>query len=574
MVLLVIVARLVDVQVVHSSQYRAEGSQELARVIALPALRGGIYDRQGQVLAVSIPTKMVVADDFQVAQPKAEASELAPLVGMSAPTLARKLRERSGYVPLARTVSESTGAAIAGKDFPGITLLDSSKRVMPNGQLASSWLGSLNAAGAGSGGIEYQYNRLLGGRSGRETLLEAPSGMPLPTAPLDKSPSRPGTGLELTVDEPLQYETEQALAAEIESSKALSGTAVVMDVRTGQVLSMANLVAKDPGTGTPPSSGVIPIGKSGPVAEASSNLALTQSFEPGSVFKLVTFSGALQDGLITPSSTFTVPDQISIDGVPFHDAEAHPTEHLSAAQVLAQSSNIGTSEIAFRLGERRLLQQVRHLGFGEPTGLHFPGEQSGLLATAKSWSVTDRVDVPIGQVDSVTAMQVLDAYNAVANGGVLVQPRLVRGTVASDGSVSPTAPSRSRRVFSESTSVKLTGMLEQVVASGTGTSAVVPGYTVAGKTGTAEIPGPGGYLPGAYMATFVGFAPASHPTLSAIVVLNRPTPIYGGSVAAPVFAQIMSYALHRYDIPTTPGASTQQPSPSSSDATSQQQDVT
>jgi len=218
---------------------------------------------------------------------------------------------------------------------------------------------------------------------------------------------------------------------------------------------------------------------------------------------------------------------------------------------------------------------VRNLGFGQYTGLGFPGESPGLLATAAQWEPTDYVSLPIGQVDAVNALQMLDAYNAVANGGVYVQPKLVEANVSAGGTVTKTPPSPTHQAFSPSVDSALTSMLEQVVATGTGTGASVPGYTVAGKTGTAQIPtqGKDSYVTGAYMASFVGFAPAVNPTLSIIVVLNRPTPIFGGTVAAPVFSQIMSYALHRYDIPTTPGAATTPPSPTES-ASSQAQDIT
>ena len=305
---------------------------------------------------------------------------------------------------------------------------------------------------------------------------------------------------------------------------------------------------------------------------------MTQLYEPGSVFKLVTFSAALQDGLINPNSEFTVPDQISLDGSTFHDAEPHPTEQLSATQILAQSSNIGTRTIAQGVGEQRLLNQVKALGFGQSTGLDFPGESAGLLATAAQWEPTDYVSLPIGQVDAVSALQVLDAYNAVANGGTYVAPKLVQATVSPSGALTKTAPSATHQVFSPSVDSELSTMLEQVVNQGTGTSAAVPGYTVAGKTGTAQIPTTGhdSYVTGAYMASFVGFAPAANPTLSMIVVLDRPTPIFGGTVAAPVFSQIMSYALHRYDIPTTPGAQTPATTPGSTPTSTsdQAQDIT
>lgn len=563
--LAVLTVRLVQVQVLRAPMYHRMASRQLTTTVPIPALRGDIYDRNGTELAASVPTKDVYVDDYQVTDPRAEARALSPLLHVAVPTLAAELHRPSGYVALAKQVPEAEAAKVAADGFPGVWLVDDARRVYPEGQLARPVLGTVSTANSDRGvsGLEYEYNPEQAGRSGAEKLLESPGGVPLPETPvIDETRPRAGEGLELTLDVPLQYETEQALGAEIASSHALSGTAVVMDVRTGQILSMANLVATARGAtqaacgGGSPGAPVVP-----GVAEAPCNIADDQLYEPGSVFKLVTFSAALQDGLINPDSTFSVPDRITLDGSVFHDAEVHPTETLSATEILAQSSNVGTSEIAQMLGESRLLAQVKDLGFGEPTGMAFPGETPGLLATAAQWEPTDLVSLPIGQVDAVSAQQVLDAYNAVADGGVYVAPKLVRATVGAGGALRATAPSATHRVIAPATDAELNAMLQQVVLVGTGTSAVVPGYTVAGKTGTAQIPTPGkdSYEAGAYMATFVGYAPADHPVLSAIVVLRRPTPIFGGTVAAPVFSQIMRYALHRYDIPTTPGASTHAP---------------
>ncbi len=584
--MLLIVARLVDVQVLRSGSYQSAARGESSISVSLPALRGAIYDRDGSPLAVSVPTDDVVADDFQIAHPVQTALALSHLIDVPATTLAAELHRRTGYVVVARQLSKSTGQTISADAFPGISLIADSKRVVPNGNLAAPVVGFTNAAGTGAAGLEYGDNTTLAGNSGKYTYMESPSGVTLPQSPVTQQvASSPGTGLELTLDSKLQYESEQSLAKAIETSNSVSGTAVVMDVKTGQILSMANLVATHPAAlgATPPAApvdpgGVVPIGPNDAVNEAQSNLAVTQLYEPGSVFKLVTFSAALQDGLINPNSEFTVPDQISLDGSTFHDADPHPTEQLTATQILAQSSNIGTSEIAQGVGEQRLLNQVKTLGFGQSTGLDFPGSSQGLLATAAQWEPTDFVSLPIGQVDAVPALQVLDAYNAVANGGTYVAPKLVQATVSPSEAVTKTAPSATHQVFSPTVDSELTTMLEQVVNEGTGTSAAVPGYTVAGKTGTAQIPttGKDSYVTGAYMASFVGFAPAANPTLSMIVVLDRPTPIFGGTVAAPVFSQIMSYALHRYDIPTTPGVQTAPSTPGTSteSAAAQAQDIT
>jgi cell division protein FtsI (penicillin-binding protein 3) len=584
--MLLVVARLIDVQVLHSGGYQAAARGESAISVSLTPLRGGIYDRAGAPLALSVPTDDIVADDFQIPHPVQTAKALSPIIHVPVATLAAQLHRKSGYVVLARQVPQATGQTIAADAFPGISLIADSKREVPNGNLAAPVVGFTNAANKGAAGLEYEYNTVEAGTPGKETIMESPSGVAIPQSPVtNQVASSPGTGIELTLDSQLQYESEQALAKAIETSNSTGGTAVVMDVKTGQILSMANLTATHPAAlGSPPATtpvdpgGVVPIGPKDAVDEAQSNLAVTQLYEPGSVFKLVTFSAALQNSLINPNTVFTVPDQIMLDGSSFHDAEPHPTEQLTATQILAQSSNIGTGLIAQGVGEQRLLDQVKALGFGKSTGLNFPGESPGLLATAAQWEPTDYVSLPIGQVDAVSALQVLDAYNAVANGGTYVAPKLVQATVSPSGAVTASPPSATHQVFSPSVDSELSTMLTQVVNQGTGTSAAVPGYTVAGKTGTAQIPTAGhdSYVPGAYMASFVGYAPAVNPTLSMIVVLNRPTPIFGGTVAAPVFSQIMSYALHRYDIPTTPGAQAPPTTPGTTppSTSDQTQDIT
>jgi cell division protein FtsI/penicillin-binding protein 2 len=540
-VFLVIAGRLVIVQGFSGAYYSSKSAQEVTSVVPVAADRGGIFDRNGAVLATSVPRTTIVADPFLIHHPDTEAAALAPVLGLAEAAVRKDLTEHSGFVYLAHKVGSAEAKAVGNLNLVGINLLPDTERVDPAGQLAAPVIGEVGAENTGLSGLEYQYNGLLGGQSGTDKI-EQLNGVTLPGSTSPLSPSAAGTGIELTLDEPLQYVTEQALGSEIVASHAKSGTAIVMNTHTGDILAMANLVA-DPATHQ--------------AVEAPSNLALTNVYEPGSVFKLVTFSAALQDGIITPSQVFTVPNSLTIDDWVFHDAETHPTEQLSATQILAQSSNIGTIEIAQRLGQSRLAAQIQALGFGEPTGLDYPDESDGLVKrNPATWSASDIGSTPIGQDDAVTAQQVLDMVNTVATGGVYVPPRLVQATVDDDGILRPTPRTTTHRALSKEVSSELTTMMEQVVQDGTAVAAGVPGYNVAGKTGTAQIPGNGGYIPGAYMATFAGFAPAERPALSAIVVLNRPQPIYGGTVAAPVFSEIMQYALHRYDIPTSPGGGT------------------
>ena len=558
--LAVITIRLVDIQVRRHDQYQHAAKQQLRRVIETPAIRGGVFDRNGAVLAMSVPTKTVIADNFQIDHPAAEAKALAPILGQPADVLEAQLSKRTGYVVLTKDLSLSKAAILAKDALPGITMIDSSVRHVPNGSLAQSVIGMTNASGAGAAGLEYQHQSLLAGISGSTTLLQTPYGVALPQGGAHRTKTAvAGRGIELTLDQPLQYVTEEALGRQIAATNALSGTAIVMDVKTGQVLAMANLVS------TTPQSGPIetPLASQNPsstpgVAQAQNNLAVTQPYEPGSVFKIVPFSAALESGQINPTTTFGVPDQIELGGKNFHDAEPHAPMSMTATDILTESSNIGTYMIARSLGETRMLAQVQRLGFGQPTGLGFPGESAGLLMNASRWQATDMAALPIGQVDATTPLQVLDAYNSVANGGEFVYPSLIRATVGADGKATPSKSGSSRRVMSATTAAQLTEMLHNVVVKGTGIEAAVPGYKVAGKTGTSQIPTPGqaSYVAGAYNATFVGFAPVDHPVLSALVVLQRPVGSYfGGAVSAPVFSKIMSYALHRYGVPTSAGAS-------------------
>jgi len=581
LVFLALVARLVAVQEFSHHQYAALSASEVSQTVTVPALRGGIYDRNGNVLAISVAKQTVVADPFLIKDPTAVASALAPVLGLPYDQLLADVSEDSGFVYLAHRVPDAVAAKVTALGLTGINLVDEPQRVEPDGVLAQPLLGTVGTDGTGLSGLEYQYQSSLAGQAGTTVVQQSPGGVTLPGSSTGGHPATPGTGLELTIDESVQYVSEQALAAEIVAAHAASGMAIVMDVKSGDILAMADLTATptgaagsagatgparattvaDPTTATATggsgatasaAASTLPSG----VEEAPSNSALTQVYEPGSVFKLVTFSSALADGLITPDQDFSVPDSLPMGTYTFHDAETHPTETLSATDILAQSSNVGTIKIAGELGETRLLQQISNLGFGHPTGLDFPGESEGLVPGLSQWTGTSIGSTPIGQDDAVTAQQVLDAYNAVANGGVFVQPRLVRGTVSADGTVRAAPAAATHEVIDPKTNAELVTMLESVVKSGTGDEAAIDGYTVAGKTGTAQIPDPDhlGYIPGAFVGSFAGFAPAEDPVLSAIVVLEHPTPIYGGAVAAPVFSTIMEYALHHYGIPTTTAA--------------------
>jgi cell division protein FtsI (penicillin-binding protein 3) len=548
-----LIARLAIIQVGSGNYYSKLSTQQVRTDIKVPSLRGGIFDRNGNILAISSPTSEVIADDFQISHPVAEAAALAPFVHVRASLLARELRRNSGYVILNANLGIAAGHRLSAQAFPGIVVLDSAQRTQPNGTIATSLIGGINAAGSGSAGLEYQYQHLLAGVAGAERVFASPSGVNLPNSRVSIiKKSTPGVGLELSIDTSLQFVVEQALGEQLRATGGVTGTAVVMDVKSGEILASASLVNTKVRAGVlgPFASWGQPIGVPG-IEQTINNLAVSQVYEPGSVFKIVPFSASLDAGLISPTTHFSIPYATTVGGRVFHDAEHHGLLNLTATQILAQSSNIGTYEISRQVGEAGLLAQVERLGFGQVTALNYPGESAGLLVDAAHWHTSDLAALPIGQDDAVTPLQVLDAYNSIANDGIFVEPKLVRAYVSSNGTLRATAKSATHRALSVSVAQTLNQMLQQVVLQGTGTLALIPGYSVAGKTGTSQIPTPDhrSYIPGAYNASFVGFAPANNPVLSMIVIVQRPqTVIFGGSVAAPVFQRVMSYALHHYGI--------------------------
>jgi cell division protein FtsI (penicillin-binding protein 3) len=349
-----------------------------------------------------------------------------------------------------------------------------------------------------------------------------------------------GNDLILSLDQSLQYELERALVDAVGAATAKGGLAIVEDTRTGSILAMANVTGDGAGAARPSS-------------PTEHNRAVTDVYEPGSTNKVITMAGALEEGLVTPDSRFTVPDKYQVGNHLFSDHDPHPPTDWSVTDILTESSNVGTIMVAQKLGKERLDRYLRGFGFGKRTGIRFPGEPNGLLLDPDDWWVTSMGTVPIGNGLAVSALQMLQVYAAIANGGVWRPPVLVAATLDETGRRHDVPPGEPRRVVSPRTAALLNQMLRNVVREGTGTNASIPGYTVAGKTGTARKPleGARGYS-GTYVASFVGFVPAEDPRLAAVVILDEPTPIYGSQVAAPVFSRIMQYALRLERIPPPP----------------------
>ena len=540
MVLSLIAGRLVQLQGLDSSTYAAMAERQRLHTVALTAPRGEIVDRVGRPLAETVDARDVYADPEKVTAAATEAARLAPVLGLPAHALALELAKPTTFVYLARAVTPVLAGRVMDLELPGIGVLPTSKRLYPAGTLASNIVGFVNADSDGVSGLEASYNKLLSGRDGERTFETGLSGSPIPDGHDIVRPAVPGTGVQLTIDRDIQWEAQQAITAQVHAVHADSGTVVVMDPRTGRLLALAVAPGFDPNH------------YSDYPLSALGDPAVSDVYEPGSVNKVITMSAALQERLVTPQSPFVVPPQLHYAGFTFHDAEVHGTEHLTLAGILAKSSNIGTIEVARKIGAARLYHYLHAYGFGAPTGVGLPGDGSGLLPPLDQWSASTLPTVSFGQGVGVTALQVASVYATVANGGVRVTPQLVAGTVDPEGHVHPSPRPGRHRVISARVAAQLRDMLEAVTTNeGTAPLARIPGYRIAGKTGTANRPNNHGGYSG-YTSSFVGFGPADKPQLLVEVVLQNPrSGHYGGLVAAPVFHQVMAFALQTLRIPPT-----------------------
>ena len=552
-----IAARLVVLQVEQAPNLAERARRQLVRTDLLPAERGSIFDRTGRDLAISVQVPTIAADPRLVTDPRGEARLLSTLLNVDADVLEDRLsRPGAKFTYLARKVDEQTAKLVAerSRELPGVFSFLEPKRFLPAGSLAAPLLGRVGLDGEGLSGLEYQYRDVLAGTPGKLVTERDQQGREIPGGRIELDPSARGDDLVLTIDRSLQHETERRLAAQITATSAKGGIAVVMDTATGDLLSVANLVTEDLPDG--PRAASASDETSGPksapkVVPADKNQAVTNVYEPGSVAKLITVAGAIQDGKVRADDTLSVPNVIQVGDHTYTEHDPHPTAAWSVTDVVANSSNVGTIMIGQKLGKERFDSYLRSFGFGDRTGLGDPGESAGILLDPASYSSTSMGSFPIGQGIGVTAVQMLAAYNAVANGGTYVAPRLVRATVGPDGSQRPMPSPEPRQVISPQTAAEMTKMLTEVVRVGTGTLAAVDGYAVAGKTGTARKPlvGQRGYEDGAYVSSFAGFVPAEKPQLTAMVILDQPTPIFGGLVAAPVFADLARAALRELRIP-------------------------
>ncbi|WP_459077256.1 peptidoglycan D,D-transpeptidase FtsI family protein [Actinomadura chokoriensis] len=546
-VLSLFAGRLVQLQTIESGKYTEEAMRQRMQEITLPAVRGDITDAKGNPLAMTVEARAIYADPSLIRSGKRQAvvNALAPTLGLNPATLMKQLSKTgTRFVYLAHGVRPDQARLVTSWNFPGIGTLPEYRREYPNDSLAAGVIGFVNDTGKGAAGLESSLNDVLAGRAGWQRVEISLEGQHIPMGEDQKRPSVPGRGIRLTLELDLQFMAQEAIEKQVRATGARSGTVIVMDPRTGRLLAMASAPGFDPNR----------------YAESDRSRwgspLVQDAYEPGSTGKVVTAAAVMEHGGVTPQTPYTVPYMIKKYDVKFHDSHPHAPERLTFAGVLAKSSNVGTIMASESITPQRLYQTLRDFGFGQKTGLQLPGETPGLLEPPNKWWGTDRYPIAFGQTVSVNAVQMASVYATIANGGVRVAPTLVEGTVGEDDRFTPAPAPQRRQVISRKTARQISDMLEGVTTDeGTAPKAQIKGYRVAGKTGTAEIVNPrcGCYRGGGYTASFAGFAPADDPQLVVQVVLQDPKrgSHYGGDAAAPVFKDVMSFALQSQKIPPT-----------------------
>jgi cell division protein FtsI (penicillin-binding protein 3) len=530
----VVVARLVQVQIAQGSRYRARAQRQQERRIEIKGSRGSILDREGRELAVSVEASSVYAIPDDVRDARAVAQALAPLVGMTSAEVQERLKSDRGFVWIRRQIDTDAGARILALKLAGIHIVPEPKRSYPKGPLAAAVLGYVGTDDTGLAGLEHVYEKTIRGKPGEIVALTDARRSRYGESETESSrPAEEGASLVLSLDSGVQFAAERELDAAVIEHHAKSGSIVVLDPWNGEILAMASAPTFDPND----------FARS--PADARRNRAVADCYEPGSTFKIVTGSVALDEGVVSLDEIIDTGDgTIRVANTTIQEADHHRYGALTLGGVFEHSSNIGIIRVGLRLGAKHLYEGARAFGVGQPTGVDLPGENSGIFRPLPRWSALSNAEISMGQEVSLNALQLARITAVIANGGRLVQPHLVTKIVAPGGAVQPVAFPEPPRVLSEATARSIGHILVGVVERGTGLKAAIPGFAVAGKTGTAQKAGVGGYMAGHHVPNFAGFAPADAPRCVAVVVLEEPQgKYYAAEVAAPLFSRVMSQAL-------------------------------
>jgi cell division protein FtsI (penicillin-binding protein 3) len=529
---LVIVVRAFWLQGVQGSQLASEATYQQTEIVEVPGLRGDLLDRRGNKLAASEDAATIYATPYQVKNPPQAAAQLAPILEEKKGEVLEALTAEGGFSYIAQKVDLSTAAKVEALDLEGIGELPDSRRTYPQGEMAGQVIGAIGSENQGLTGLEEGEEEALGGSDGERRIVNDALGEPIRLETVKEAED--GEDVELTLDPVIQQKTEEVLNGVGETYSPKGATAIVVDPRSSQILAMANW---------PP---VNPEDLSEVSNEDLLNKATGFNYEPGSTFKAFTVAAALEEKLVTPTTQFTLEPTIQVADRTIKDAEERGTETLTVGQILAHSSNVGAVTIGLEVGAEKFSQWIEKFGFGKQTGIQFPNEEVGIVPSLDEYSGSTMGNLPMGQGLAVTPIQMVAGYTAIANGGMLKRPQLVKRV-----GEEPIGEPKGKRVISAKVSAEIREMLEGVLApGGTASEVSVPGYTLAGKTGTAQVAENGGYSKTKYIASFIGFAPAQNPQLLAAVIVDEPQgEIYGGSVAAPAFGQIAEYALPYLGIP-------------------------
>ncbi|MFM1749912.1 MAG: hypothetical protein RL658_53 [Actinomycetota bacterium] len=548
-----LVIRLFDVQAVNAGDYKSLTENELYRVSNLLAPRGEITDIKGIPFARSVSAINVVVDQQMIVNPEKTAEIAAPILKMSTKdVLSRIVGDKRWYL-VARNATPSQWNALKdafanyndnlsraeyGKRIVGFFPERNYTREYPAGSIVASLIGFVNQAGDGAAGIESGMNSILKGQDGRYVYANGIYAE-IPGSQQEMVQPKPGNSIRLTIDRDIQFIAENAIAKAVRNSNAASGTVIVMDPKTGAILAHATAPTFDPNK---------------PVKLSDVHNASVQDvYEPGSTGKVMTLAAAIEEKLVTPTTVFSVPYKLKTKYKTFKDHDYHPVQQLTTAGILAVSSNTGTIKIGDKLSDQKLYDYLRAFGVGSSTNSGLPGESAGLINQPKDWSGTTKPTMSFGQGYSVTAMQATSIFATIANDGVRVEPTVIAGTSDAQGHYTPAKTRNSSRVISAETAQKMRAMMESVVsASGTAPSAAIPGYRIAGKTGTAERVDPRTGRYSGYTASFIGMAPADKPKYVINVTIQAPQGMHwGGVLGGPVFKEVMSYVLEAKHIPPT-----------------------
>ena len=541
--LVAIVARLGVLAVGQAGNMKDRAADQRLRTFALPADRGEILDASGRRLALSMPATDVYADPRYVDDPWGTATKLAPILDQRVGALVESLTKDTTFAYVARQVDPHAARRIEDLGLPGIGFLDVTERYYPAGAVGGQVVGFVGLDGEGLAGLELHHQALLAGTPGERTVEIGRDGQPIAGGVFDERPPAPGWSIVTTIDRELQYQVQALLADAVEQQHAEGGTVVVLDPATGDVLAMTSYPWFDPNA----------FAEAEP--DAIRNRAVTDAFEPGSTNKVITAAAAVEESALPLDEVLSVPWTMRVGTFTIHDAHPHSLQQMTLGDVVARSSNIGAVQVANHVGRDDMAAYLARFGLGTETGIGFPGESSGITVPFYNWDDVILATTAYGQGITATPLQMASVFATIANDGRWVRPRLVGARIDPQGVRHDTAPSPERRVVSRRTALVVARMLAFAVEQGTGTNAAIPGYQVAGKTGTARIPRPDGpgYLEGQYMASFIGFLPARHPEVVIAAIVDRPAQRYGSVAAAPLFQRVASAAIAQLGIePTEP----------------------